>query len=154
MRSFIKICLICTIGINRPKEKFHRKTRNMLNYSLPSPFFLFLAWWEVGITGHNFGRGPSHQSLAAIGPVVSEEKIKMWNVDGRLTKSDDNSSHGLKARWAKKLSRTKNRALTFVEPEKNRTHIWFRLVLLFIKRFLHKFLPRSMLYQVPCCGSY
>ena len=25
----------------------------------------------------------------------------MWNVDGR-TKSDDNSSHGLKARWAKK----------------------------------------------------
>jgi hypothetical protein len=26
------------------------------------PFFLFLAWWpswlEVGITGHNFGRGP------------------------------------------------------------------------------------------------
>ena len=27
------------------------------------PFFLFLAWWpswlEVGITGHNFGRGPS-----------------------------------------------------------------------------------------------
>ena len=28
-----------------------------------SPFFLFLAWWpswmEVGITGHNFGRGSS-----------------------------------------------------------------------------------------------
>jgi hypothetical protein len=23
--------------------------------------------------------------LAAIGPVVSEEKIKMWNVDGRMT---------------------------------------------------------------------
>jgi hypothetical protein len=31
--------------------------------------------------------------LVAIGPVVSEEKIKMWNVDGR-TKSDDNSSPG------------------------------------------------------------
>ena len=45
-------------------------------------------------------QGPFHQSLVAIGPVVSEEKIKMWNVDGR-TKSDDNSSHGLKARWAK-----------------------------------------------------
>jgi hypothetical protein len=35
-------------------------------------------------------------------------KIKMWNVDVRTTddrrrtKSDDNSSHGLKARWAKK----------------------------------------------------
>ena len=53
-------------------------------------------------------QGPFHQSLVAIGPVVSEEKIKMWNVDGRTTddgqrtKSDDNSSHGLKARWAKK----------------------------------------------------
>jgi hypothetical protein len=45
-------------------------------------------------------QGPFHQSLVAIGLVVSEEKIKMWNVDGR-TKSDDNSSHGLKARWAK-----------------------------------------------------
>ena len=28
-------------------------------------------------------QGPFHQSLVAIGPVVSEEKIKMWNVDGR-----------------------------------------------------------------------
>jgi hypothetical protein len=45
--------------------------------------------------------------LAAIGPVVSEEKIKMrnvemWNVDGRTmdgrrTNSDGNSSHGLRA---------------------------------------------------------
>ena len=53
-------------------------------------------------------QGPFHQSLVAIGPVVSEEKIKMWSVDGRTTddrrrtKSDDNSSPGLKARWAKK----------------------------------------------------
>jgi hypothetical protein len=47
-----------------------------------------------------------HQSLVAIGPVVSEEKIKMWNVDGR-TKSDGNSSHGLKARWAKKDNNSK-----------------------------------------------
>jgi hypothetical protein len=32
-------------------------------FNISSPFFLFLAWWpswlEVGITGHNFGRGPS-----------------------------------------------------------------------------------------------
>ena len=28
---------------------------------------------------------PFHQSLVAIGTVVSEEKIKMWNVDGRTT---------------------------------------------------------------------
>jgi hypothetical protein len=27
--SFIKICLICIIGINRLKEKFHRKTQNI-----------------------------------------------------------------------------------------------------------------------------
>jgi hypothetical protein len=46
-------------------------------------FFLLLAWqpsWlEVGITGHNFGRGPSkdHFIKVAIGPVVSEEKIFM-----------------------------------------------------------------------------
>jgi K+-transporting ATPase A subunit len=45
-------------------------------------------------------QGQFHQSLVAIGPVVSEEKIKMWNVDGR-TKSDDNSSHDLKAKWTK-----------------------------------------------------
>ena len=31
-------------------------------------------------------QGPFHQSLVAIGPVVSEEKIKMWNVNGQ---SDD-----------------------------------------------------------------
>ena len=49
-------------------------------------------------------QGPFHQSLVAIGSVVSEEKIKMRNVDGltkddrRWTKSDGNSSHGLKAR--------------------------------------------------------
>ena len=30
-------------------------------------------------------QGPFHQSLVAIGQVVSEEKIKMWNVDGRTT---------------------------------------------------------------------
>ena len=34
--DFIKICLICIIGIYRLKEKFHRKTpEHMLNYSLP-----------------------------------------------------------------------------------------------------------------------
>ena len=33
------------------------------------------------------------------------KKIKMWNVDGRRTKSDGNSSHGLKTRWANKPMR-------------------------------------------------
>jgi hypothetical protein len=38
---------------------------------------------------------PFHQSLVAIGPVVSEEKIKIEMLtDGRQTKSDDNSSPG------------------------------------------------------------
>ena len=36
MWSFIKICLICIIDINRLKEKFHRKNPEyMLNYSFP-----------------------------------------------------------------------------------------------------------------------
>ena len=39
-------------------KKMHFKRNNFI-----PPFFLFLAWWpswlEVGITGHNFGRGPS-----------------------------------------------------------------------------------------------
>jgi hypothetical protein len=42
--------------------------------------------------------GPFHQSLVAIGPVVSEEKIKMWKFmtyDGRRTLSDGKSSHDL-----------------------------------------------------------
>jgi hypothetical protein len=57
-------------------------------------------WWKWRTTALTKGaiQGPFHKSLVAIGPVVSEEKIKMWNVDGRRTKSDDNSSHGLKAR--------------------------------------------------------
>jgi hypothetical protein len=54
-------------------------------FNFHPPFFLFLAWWpswlEVGITGQNFQggatQGPFHQSLVAIGPVVSEKKIKM-----------------------------------------------------------------------------
>jgi hypothetical protein len=34
MWSFIKICLICIIGINRLKEKFHRNSRNIC-YTTP-----------------------------------------------------------------------------------------------------------------------
>ena len=79
-------------------------------FLISSPLFsilslsAFLVWsrdhWTQFWKGAT--EGPFHQRLVAIGPVVSEEKIKMWNVDGR-TKSDGNSSHGLKARWAKKL---------------------------------------------------
>ena len=43
-------------------------------------------------------QGPFHQSLVQIGPVASEELIKMWKVNGRTddrrrTLSGDNSSH-------------------------------------------------------------
>ena len=40
---------------------------------------------------------PFHQSLAAIGAVVSEEKIKVYDgqTEGRRTPSDGKSSHGL-----------------------------------------------------------
>jgi hypothetical protein len=44
--------------------------------------------------------------LVAIDPVVSEENIEIWNVDGR-PKSDGNSSHGLKARSAEKGNNSK-----------------------------------------------
>ena len=48
MWSFIKICPICIIVINRLKERFHKKTRNMLNYSLPCSCSLNLnSFWLV-----------------------------------------------------------------------------------------------------------
>ena len=120
----IVITLFCIIGINRLKEKFHRKARNiyMLNYSLPcscsynlSSFWLILKQqWTIEISifsnsSHqailNGGWGcrtqywkraiqiPFHQSLAAISPVVSEEKIKVYDV--RRMPSDGKSSPGL-----------------------------------------------------------
>jgi hypothetical protein len=41
-------------------------------------------------------------SFTSFGWVVSEEKIKMWKVNGQQTPSDGKSSHCLLARWAKK----------------------------------------------------
>ena len=40
-------------------------------------------------------QGPFHQSLVAICPVVSEEKIKMWNVDGRMTDEKTSQNYEL-----------------------------------------------------------
>jgi hypothetical protein len=71
------------------------------------PFFLFLAWqpsWlEVGITGHNFGRGPSKDHSTKVWLQLAQwflrRRLKCEMLtDGRRTKSDGNSSHGLKAR--------------------------------------------------------
>ena len=78
---------------------------------ISSPFFLFWPWrpsWlEVGITGHNFERGPSKDHSTKVWLQLVEwflrRRLKCEMLtDGRRTKSDDNSSHGLKARWAKK----------------------------------------------------
>ena len=75
MWSFIKICLICIIGINRLTDyslpcscsqnlsSFWLILKQQWTIKISSPLFLFLAWrpsWlEVGITGHNFWREPS-----------------------------------------------------------------------------------------------
>ena len=68
-------------------------------------FFLFLAWrpsWlEVGITGHNFGRGPSKVWLQLAQWFLRRRLKCEMLTNGLRTKSDDNSSPGPKARWAK-----------------------------------------------------
>ena len=84
----------------------------MDNYNFIPPFFLFL----VTAASLNGGRGcrtqfwkgptqgPFHQSLVQIGPVASEELIKMWKANGR---TDDGRSvvtiahMTLWIRWAK-----------------------------------------------------
>jgi hypothetical protein len=77
------------------------------------PFFLFLAWrpsWlEVRITGHNFGRGPSKDHSTKVWLQLAQwflrRRLKCDMLTDRWwTKSDGNSSHGLKANWGKKLA--------------------------------------------------
>ena len=72
----------------------------------PSPFFLFLAWrpslLEVGITEHNFGRGPPKEHSTKVWLQLAQwflrRRLKCEMLtDGQRTKSDGNSSHGLKA---------------------------------------------------------
>ena len=74
-------------------------------FLISSPFFLFLAWWptwfEVGITGHNFGRGPSKHHSTKVWSKLAQWflrrrlKCKKFTTDDdrRRTKSDGNSSH-------------------------------------------------------------
>ena len=78
------------------------------------PLVLFFAWWpswlEVGITGHIFGRGAPKDHSTKVWLQLSQ-----WFLRRRLkcemltdvwrTKSDGNSSHGLKARWANKTTK-------------------------------------------------
>ena len=71
---------------------------------------LFLAWWpswlKFGITGHNFGRGPPKDHSTKVWLQLAQwflrRRLKCEMLtDGQRTKSDGNSSHGLKARRAK-----------------------------------------------------
>ena len=82
-----------------------------ISFKFHPPFFLFLAWrpsWsEFGITGHSFGRGPpkdhSTKGWLQLAQWFLRRRLKCEMLtDGRWTKSDGNSSHGLKTRWAKK----------------------------------------------------
>ena len=81
-------------------------------FNFHPPFFLFLAWrpsWlEVGITRHNFGTGPSKDHSTKVWLQLAQwflrRRLKCEMLTDRRTKSDDNSSLGLKARWAKNCS--------------------------------------------------
>jgi hypothetical protein len=58
---------------------------------------------EVGITGHNFGRGLSEDHSTKVWLQLAQWFLRRrltceMLMGGRRTKSDDNSSHGLNAR--------------------------------------------------------
>jgi hypothetical protein len=61
---------------------------------------------EIGITGHNFQGGPpkdhSTKVWLQLAQLFLRRRLKCEMLtDGRRMKSGSNSSHGLKARWAK-----------------------------------------------------
>ena len=67
---------------------------------ISSSFFLFLAWWpswlEIGITGHNFGRGPSKDHSTKVWFKLAQWLQRSWLkceklTDGRRMLSGDNS---------------------------------------------------------------
>ena len=75
---------------------------------ISSPFFLFLAWcpsWlEVGINGHNFGRGPYKYHSIKVWLQLAQWFLRRrlkFTADGRMP-SDGKSSLGL---WPGELKR-------------------------------------------------
>jgi hypothetical protein len=68
----------------RPPFKMATVTKNrnffkwpkLLYFKPEPPFFLFLAWWpswlEVGITGHNFGRGPPKNHFSKVWLILAQ----------------------------------------------------------------------------------
>ena len=102
MEYMLNYSLPCSCSKNL--SSFWHTLKQQWTIKMSSPLFSIFSFVAilVGSLDHRTQfwkgaiQGPFHQSLVAIGPVVFEEKIKMWNVDGQTTtKSDDNSSPGL-----------------------------------------------------------
>ena len=87
-------------------------------FLISSPFFLFLAWrpsWlEVGITGHNFGRGPSKDHSTKVWLQLAQ-----WFLRRRFLCE-------FPIRFYVKLSSAVGAIL--IEGLNRRTHIWKRII--------------------------
>ena len=87
-------------------------------FKISSPFFLFLAWrpsWlEVGITGHNFGRGPSKDHSTKVWLQLAQ-----WFLRRRFLCE-------FPIRFYVKLSSAVGAIL--IEGPNRRTHIWKRTI--------------------------
>ena len=87
-------------------------------FLISSPFFLFLAWrpaWlEVGITGHNFGRGPSKDHSTKVWLQLAQ-----WFLRRRFLCE-------FPIRFYVKLSSAVGAIL--IEGPNRRTHIWKRTI--------------------------
>ena len=98
--------LLCSCSYNL--SSFWLILKQQWTIKISSPFFLFLAWrpsWlEVGITGHNFGRGPSKDHSTKVWFKLALWLQRSWlkcekltdgrtTDDRRRTLSGDNSSH-------------------------------------------------------------
>ena len=123
MWSFIKICLICVIVKNRPKEKFHRKTPFYVAVvKIWAHFDLKQQWtieeisifsnsshleWRVGLSDTNLkgthpGTIPASLGLTWFSSFRGDDlNVKVYDV--RRTSSDGKSSHGL---WPSELKGT------------------------------------------------
>jgi hypothetical protein len=99
------------------------------------PFFLFLAWWpswlEVGITGHNFGRGPSKDHSTKVWFKLAQWLQRSWLKCEKLTdgRTDD-----------------RRRTPRFMWAKKDKWHNWSKLYYSWIKLTLITMYKSSFLY--------
>jgi hypothetical protein len=71
---------------------------------ISSPFFLFLAaiyWLEVGITGHNFGRGPSKDHSTKVWSKLTQWFLRRRLKCEKLTTDDDDGLTTDETWWQK-----------------------------------------------------